>query len=110
MVIAATATSAPDGPGARAAHLLADTPVLDPEVIRVAVLVDVGFVAEVGWDPDIRVLSPPSDHPLLGRPTCRAAGCVTTATASGRVCASCRRRLTEHGLEVGQIEQLPPRP
>lgn len=111
MVAIAKAMSVPDGLGpGTATHLLTDTPALDPDIVRVAVLVTAGFVAEIGWDPDIRVLSPPSEHPLLGRPTCRAAGCATTATTTDRVCASCRRRLVGEGLDVGQVGQLAARP
>lgn len=55
------------------------------------------------------MLRPPAAHPLLGRPICRAEGCSTTATHRSRICASCRRRLTEHELGEDQIAALPAR-
>ena len=59
--------------------------------------------------PGTKVLSFAPEHPLLGRPVCRAAGCSTTAPAASRICASCRRRLAEHGLGDDEIASLPPR-
>jgi hypothetical protein len=58
--------------------------------------IDPAFLTEAGWDPARKVLSFTPEHPLLGRPVCRAADCSTTAPA--RICASYRRRLAEHGL------------
>jgi hypothetical protein len=72
--------------------------VVDPEAARWAERVDAGFLAEAGWDAALLTLFPPADHPLLGRPVCRAAGCTTTAPTRERVCFSCRRRLAELGL------------
>ncbi len=92
-----------------AAHVVADPPVLQPRTARIAALIDPVFLDEVGWDRETRLLSPPAEHPLLGRPVCRAAGCGATATMADRVCVWCRARLVEAGLEAGQLDQLPVR-
>lgn len=96
--------------GMQAGHVFADAPALEPVAGRIAALIDPAFLAEVGWDPVTLLLSPPSGHPLLGRPICRAAGCATTAAATDRICASCRRRLERAGRTVEQFEELPARP
>ena len=75
---------------------------------------DPGFLTEAGWDPVSRVLSPPAEHPLLGRTVCRVGGCTSTAYGGrgGIVCSSCRARLTAQGLSGPQIAamDLPPLP
>ena len=62
---------------------------------------DPGFLTDAGWDPVSRVLSPPAEHPLLGRTVCRVGGCTSTAHGgrAGIVCSSCRARLTAAGAE-----------
>jgi integrase len=81
-------------------------PVADRHASAIAALIDPAFLAEAGWDLATRVLYPPATHPLLGRPICRAAGCSTTAPDRSRICASCRRRLTEHGLGLDEVAAL----
>jgi hypothetical protein len=90
------------------AHVFAD-PGIDRPAAAIAALIDPAFLAEAGWDPARRVLSLAPEHPLLGRPVCRAAGCSTSAQAASRICASCRGRLAEHGLGEDQIASLAPR-
>jgi integrase len=89
-------------------HVFADTRI-DRHAAAIAAVIDPAFLTEAGWDPARRVLSFHPEHPLLGRPVCRAAGCSTSAPAAARICASCRRRLTEHGLGDDEIASLPPR-
>jgi len=84
-------------------------PVDDRHATAVAAVVDPAFLTEAGWDGLLLVLSPPPEHPLLGRPVCRAEGCSTTATNRARVCASCRRRLADHGLGDEEVSSLPAR-
>ena len=72
-------------------------------------VIDPGFLAEMGWDP-AALVCPPAGHPLVTRMVCRVDGCGTTATNSGRICFSCRRRLAEHGLGENDIGRLPARP
>jgi integrase len=93
---------------ADASRVFAD-PVDDTYAAAVAAVIDPAFLAEAGWDAQLLVLSPPPEHPLLGRPVCRAAGCSTTATDRSRICASCRRSLAEHGLDEAEIASLPAR-
>jgi len=94
-------------------HVLAGV-VLNGEAARLAWLLDRAFLAEVGWNPAARVLSPPAGHRLLGRAVCRVGGCTTTAHAGpGGVCHRCCTRLTGQGLTKDQIAatpQLPPLP
>jgi integrase len=90
------------------AHPFAD-PGIDRHAAAVGVVIDPAFLTEAGWDPARRVLAFDPEHPLLGRPVCRAADCSTTAPAGSRICGSCRRRLAEHGLGEHEIASLPPR-
>jgi integrase len=82
---------------------------IDRKAAAIAAVINPAFLAEAGWDPQRRVLSFAPEHPLLGRPVCRAADCSTTAPAASRICASCRRRLAEHGLGEHEITALPAR-
>jgi hypothetical protein len=93
-------------PAARCERVFGDR-VIDAEAARWAAGLDAGFLAEVGWDPTLLVLFPPAAHPLLGRPVCRAPGCATTAPARDRLCQGCRRRLSEQGLSLAEVERLP---
>jgi len=90
---------------ARCEHVFADHRV-DAETARWAARIDAEFLAEVGWDPSTLVLVLPPEHPLLGRPVCRVAGCATTAATRERVCFSCRRRLADRGLDIADLDQL----
>jgi hypothetical protein len=90
------------------AHVFADTRI-DRHVAAIAALIDPGILTEAGWDPARKVLAFAPEHPLLGRPVCRAADCSTTAPAGSRICGSCRRRLAAHGLGEHEIASLPPR-
>ena len=96
------------GAVASGAHVFAD-PRIDRHAAAIAAVIDPEFLAEAGWDPARKVLSFAPEHPLLGRPVCRAAGCSTSAPAAARICASCRRRLVEHGLGDDEIASLPSR-
>ena len=75
---------------------------------RVTAMIDRGFLAEMGWDPDRLVLAPPVGHRLVVRPVCRVEGCSTTAPSRRRICAGCRGRLAEAGLGDDQIGLLGP--
>ena len=90
------------------AHVFVDAKI-DRHAATITMVIDPAFLAEAGWDPARKVLSFAPEHPLLGRPVCRAEGCSTSAPAATRICASCRRRLAEHGLGDDQIASLPPR-
>jgi hypothetical protein len=90
------------------AHVFADTRI-DRHAAAIAALIDPGFLTEAGWDPARKVLAFAPEHPLLGRPVCRAADCSTTAPAASRICGSCRRRVAEHGLSEHELTALPTR-
>ena len=73
-------------------------------------LIDPAFLAEAGWDSRQRLLAPPPEHPLLGRPVCRAPGCQATAFGRARVCQRCQRRLARAGLGLEAVSELPEPP
>jgi integrase len=70
-------------------------------------LLDPAFLAEARWDAGGRLLCPPPEHPLLGRPVCRAPGCQATAFGRVCVCQRCRRRLARAGLGPDAVSSLP---
>ena len=95
-------------------HVLAGVGLTGPAA-RLAGMLQAGFLTEAGWDPAARVLSPPAEHPLLGRTLCRVGVCLSTAhgTKTGGVCWRCFTWLTGQGLSVEQIAcsaELPPLP
>ena len=94
---------------AAAARPRGDGPAI-PGLVAAAVmaLVDSAFLTEAGWDSDAMLLCPPADHPLLGRPICRAADCSNTARCPGQICKGCSQRLTERGL--GEQDPVEPDP
>jgi len=83
--VSAAAVRAVARPSARCEHVFGRLAV-DTEAARWAERIDAGFLAEAGWDAALLTLFPPAQHPLLGRPVCRAAGCATTAPTRERVC------------------------
>lgn len=99
-----TAAATPD-----VSHVFVAAGGLDGRAVRLAALIDPSFLTETGWDAASAVLWPPPSHPLLGRPVCQVEGCSTTAPARGRICASCRGRLGEHGLSEDETDLLPAR-
>src|SRR5205823_2100251 len=62
---------------------------------------------EAGWDEPNLVMRPPAGHRFLGRPVCRAAGCVKTARSASGICRGCSGRLARYGLTVDDIGSLP---
>ena len=96
------------GPGAESGWefpLVLNAAVLTGPAAQLAGLLDPAFLAEAGWDPTVRVLSLPAQHPLLGRTLCRVEGCAATAhgTKTGGLCWRCYARLTGAGMTVEEI-------
>jgi integrase len=84
---------------------------LDGPAARLATMVERDFLDEAGWDPAMRVLSPPAQHRLLGRRVCRADGCERTAHSRFRVvCHRCFTRLTGLGMSAEEITNAPQLP
>ena len=108
---AAAISAVTDTVTARLDHVLAGVELTGPAA-RLAGMLEAGFLTEAGWDPAARVLSPPAEHPLLGRTLCRVGGCPATAhgTKTGGVCWRCFTRLTGQGLAVAQIGASPELP
>ena len=82
-----------------AGGIFAGQQLLDEQSAELAGRIEAAFLAEAGWDAATWVLTLPPDHPLLGRPVCRAPGCQTTCHEKTGICLDCRRRLArpEHG-------------
>jgi len=110
-----------------AAHVFGDgvldvVDVCDEPVARLAQMIDPHFLAECGWDPDDRVLAPPSDHPQLGwtEPVgaaraaaassagCAVPGCSRPAGSPG-LCRSHRRCQLRRGVPVAEFVADPAR-
>ena len=106
----AVAPAATAAQSAQAAHVFVTGWRPGPAAAAMTAVIDPGFLAEMGWDPAALVMFPPAGHPLVTRMVCRVDGCLTTATNSGRICFSCRRRLAEHGLGENDIRRLPAPP
>lgn len=106
-----TAIEATADPVASAAadHVFGPGVTFGRDVVELTRLVDPAFLREAGWDPASSVLFPPPAHRLLGRPVCTAPGCAVTAPHRSRICAGCRRRLTQRGLGPDQVGLLPAR-
>jgi integrase len=98
----AAVSAAADGGGF--GHVLAGVR-LDGPAARLAGLLETGFLTGAGWDPGLRVLAPPPEHPLLGRPLCRVDGCSATAWNGrpGSVCRACWARLAREGMSAQEI-------
>ena len=76
-----------------AGHVFAGRQLLDEQSAALAGRIEAAFLAEAGWAAATWVLTLPPDHPLLGRPVCRAPGCQTTCHEKTGICLDCRRRL-----------------
>ncbi|MGI8312954.1 site-specific integrase [Saccharopolyspora hattusasensis] len=50
------------------------------------------FVTLLGWDPAVRILSFPQEHPLLGWKECLVEGCEKIGRSSKHLCAACHNR------------------
>lgn len=107
--VAAAGAQTVTGMSPGAAHVFGNTAPVDALVGRIAALIDPAFLVELGWDAATQLLWLPAEHPLVGRPVCRAEGCATTATTADRICASCRRRLAADGLAADEVALLPAR-
>ena len=70
--------------GGRAADLVVDA-------------LDQALLVSVGWDPVTKTFTPGRDHPLLGWPVCRVAGCELEAWGSIGLCTGCRDRFKASG-------------
>lgn len=82
---------------------------LDVGAMRLAGLLEPGFLSSAGWDPRLRILEVPPDHRLLGWRACRAAGCLGRADGPERLCLGCRLRLARSGLGPDDVELMPDR-
>jgi len=91
-----------------AGHVFAGQRLLDEQSAALAGRIEAAFLAEAGWAAATRVLTLPPDHPLLGRPVCRAPGCQTTCHEKTGICLDCRRRLAQAGLGMDDAGLLPP--
>lgn len=58
---------------------------------------DLAALIAIGWDPATAVLCPDAEHPLLGYPRCRVAGCGNETWHASGVCLGCRARFDAGG-------------
>jgi integrase len=54
--------------------------------------IDPEFVALLGWDPAVKILTFPQEHPLLGWKACVVEGCDKIGRTSKQLCAACHNR------------------
>ena len=101
-------STSPAGAATLAATPLADGTADGDQAVRIMALVDRALLAEIGWDPERLLLSPPEGHRLVVRPVCRVDGCSTTATNRRKICFSCQTRLAAAGLGEDQVGLLAP--
>lgn len=60
-----------------------------------------GFLEEIGWQENRRLLTPPRDHPLLGQRTCANEGCSSgVRSPHGGLCQTCSSRHRASGLSI----------
>ena len=64
---------------------------------RLARAIDYPLLVVAGWDPATQTLAPDREHPLLGYPVCRVAGCELEAWDPGGLCTGCRDRFRASG-------------
>ena len=79
-----------DGPVT--AHALSPLPVdEDQDEVTAALLAAITpeFAATIRWDPEVRVIGFPQDHPTLGWTMCQVPGCVKSRTNAEGICRSC---------------------
>jgi integrase len=69
---------------------------------RLVRAIDFPLLVVAGWDPATQTLAPDREHPLLGYPVCRVAGCELEAWDRGSLCTGCRDRFrASGGTDVG---------
>ncbi|HEY3691407.1 MAG TPA: hypothetical protein VGL46_14110, partial [Pseudonocardiaceae bacterium] len=62
------------------------------------------FWAAAGWDPALRLIEAPPDHPALGWPRCVVPKChVWAAGQRGTMCGGCRTRHARSGMSIEQF-------
>jgi integrase len=66
-------------------------------------LVSEDFWAAAGWDPQLRLVQPPPEHPVLGWPQCVVPECTVRSYRSGTLCNGCRVRQARSGLPVEEF-------
>jgi integrase len=52
------------------------------------------FLASLSWDPAVKVLTLPQDHPVLGWKVCAVHECRKAARSIDELCSTCRKRRT----------------
>jgi integrase len=72
---------------------------LTPTGDRLAAAIDYPLLIGVGWDSATQILTPDREHPLLGYPLCRVAGCALEAWDRGGLCTGCQDRLQTSGTD-----------
>lgn len=66
---------------------------------------DAGLLAEIGWDPETRLMHPVPEHPVFGYSVCEVVACSRPVRQRGGLCEGCRQRY-ERGMAAGRIDDL----
>lgn len=74
-----------------------------PAPDRLSTVIDYPLLIGAGWDLATETLTPDRDHPLLGYPVCRVAGCEWEAWDPGGLCTGCRDRFQASGITEVEV-------
>lgn len=69
-----------------------ETAEFDAVTAELRAAVEPDFLALLGWDPQMRLLYFPHDHPYLGVKACIVPGCYRASTYACGLCSGCRSR------------------
>ncbi|MFB7236754.1 tyrosine-type recombinase/integrase [Streptomyces sp. NPDC056269] len=67
---------------------------------QLAESVEESFTKLISWDEDLRMISMPRDHPMLGWRQCRVAACEKAAGGRQGLCAACLLRFRDQSLPM----------
>lgn len=78
----------------------------DAAIARLAASLDGEFLAALRWDPEVRVLSFPKDHPQLGWLACVVEGCDQPGVRAHRLCQGCLTRFEKTRVPLAAFVQM----
>jgi hypothetical protein len=106
-------TAAPAAAGAPPAPAHSEFPGLPAageRLERLVALLDPSFLQAIGWDGATQVLSPPPEHPQLGRQVCLVAGCGVQSSYRNGLCQTCQEPLPVQRARPGGLRRDQARP
>jgi len=96
----AAPAAAVGGPAAPAHSDVPGLPAAGERLERLVALLDSSFLEAIGWNPATQVLTPPPEHPQLGRRVCVVAGCRVQSNYRNGLCQTCQERYRSSGLDL----------